>query len=190
MKTMTELFQKSRSNRPWPKKIIRQPISASYCGTNPLQKFTSIYILFTWCLPPFLLFGYKNCEHEFDNGRCIKCFWNGKESEYIHKLKNRNLNKSKKIMHVLAFLQNKYGETNIIINDHWEADREAIGLTDKTGQYLAYISTISNIDNNYFVALENPSAYNEMPYSPAGDFDNISLTELEKILIPHLKLRD
>ena len=110
--------------------------------------------------------------------------------EYIYKLKDKNLNKSKKIIYVLEFLQNKYGEINIVINDHWETDKEAIGLTDKTGQYLAYISTISDIDNNYFVALENPSVDNEMPYSPAGEFDNISLTELENILTRHLKLSE
>ena len=135
-----------------------------------------------------ILYGYENCEHQFETGRCIKCFWNGKESEYIHKLKDKQLNKSKRIIYVLEFLQNKYGETNIVINDHWEADKEAIGLTDKTGQYLAYISTISDIDNNYFLALENPSVDNEIPYSPVGDFDNISLTELEKILTRHLRL--
>ncbi len=88
------------------------------------------------------------------------------------------------------FLQNKYGETNIVINDHWEADKEAIGLTDKTGQYLAYISTINDIDNRYFVALENPSVDNEMAYSPAGDFDNINLIELENILTRHFKLAE
>ena len=136
------------------------------------------------------LYGYKNCEHQFENGRCLKCFWNGNQSEYIYKLKDKNLNKSKKIIYVLEFLQNKYGEINIVINDHWETDKEAIGLTDKTGQYLAYISTISDIDNNYFVALENPSVDNEMPYSPAGEFDNISLTELENILTRHLKLSE
>jgi predicted RNA-binding Zn-ribbon protein involved in translation (DUF1610 family) len=32
------------------------------------------------------LYGYPKCEHEFENGKCIKCGWNGKTSEY---LKNR-----------------------------------------------------------------------------------------------------
>ena len=135
-----------------------------------------------------ILYGYKNCEHQFENGRCIKCFWNGKKSDYILKLKDKSLNKSKKIIYFLDFLQNKYGETNIVINDHWDADKEAIGLSDKTGQHLAYISTINNIDNRYFVALENPNVDNEMPYSSAGDFDNISFTELENILTRHFRL--
>ena len=30
------------------------------------------------------LYGYKNCSHEFENGRCIKCYWNGNTSEYLN----------------------------------------------------------------------------------------------------------
>ena len=29
------------------------------------------------------LYGYENCSHEFDNGRCAKCYWNGKTSEFL-----------------------------------------------------------------------------------------------------------
>jgi hypothetical protein len=29
------------------------------------------------------LYGYKNCEHVFENGRCLKCYWDGAESEYL-----------------------------------------------------------------------------------------------------------
>jgi predicted RNA-binding Zn-ribbon protein involved in translation (DUF1610 family) len=133
-----------------------------------------------------ILYGYKNCEHEFENGKCIKCFWNGNVSVYIKKLKDKNLNKSKRIINIVEFLQDKYGEINIVIRDHWESDKEAIGLTDKTGQYLAYISTVTDKDNEYFLSLENPPAGNEKPYSPVGDYNNISLTELENILTRHL----
>lgn len=34
------------------------------------------------------LYGYDNCQHDIKNGRCIKCYWNGKSSEYIKGLKN------------------------------------------------------------------------------------------------------
>ncbi len=33
------------------------------------------------------IYGYKNCIHEFKNGRCTKCYWNGNSSEYIDSLK-------------------------------------------------------------------------------------------------------
>jgi predicted RNA-binding Zn-ribbon protein involved in translation (DUF1610 family) len=36
-----------------------------------------------------VLYGYKNCDHQFINGRCVKCFWNGSASEYIEKLKGK-----------------------------------------------------------------------------------------------------
>jgi predicted RNA-binding Zn-ribbon protein involved in translation (DUF1610 family) len=32
------------------------------------------------------LYGYSNCLHQFENGNCNKCGWNGQTSEY---LKNR-----------------------------------------------------------------------------------------------------
>jgi hypothetical protein len=47
----------------------------------------------------------------------------------------------------------------------------------------------SDIDNCYFVALENQSVDNE-PYTPVVDFDNISLTELENIVTRHLKVSE
>lgn len=34
-----------------------------------------------------ILYGYKNCEHVIKGKRCIKCYWNGKSSEYIEQLK-------------------------------------------------------------------------------------------------------
>gem|GEM_PF-652655 len=135
-----------------------------------------------------VLYGYENCEHEFANERCIKCFWNGKASDYIKDLKEKQINKSEKILHVIDFFQSKYGPTNILINDHWESDREAIGLTDRSGQFLAYISTLSDKDNIYYLALENPATGNELPYSPAGEFNNLSLKELESLLTKHFKL--
>ena len=39
------------------------------------------------------LYGYPNCSHNFENGRCIKCHWNGKSSEYINGLKNDKTDK-------------------------------------------------------------------------------------------------
>lgn len=30
-----------------------------------------------------VLYGYENCSHIFENGRCVKCYWDGKRSEYL-----------------------------------------------------------------------------------------------------------
>jgi predicted RNA-binding Zn-ribbon protein involved in translation (DUF1610 family) len=36
------------------------------------------------------IYNYKNCTHEFKNSRCVKCYWNGINSEYVKSLKNDN----------------------------------------------------------------------------------------------------
>lgn len=28
-------------------------------------------------------YGYPTCNHDFEDGNCIKCGWNGQESDYI-----------------------------------------------------------------------------------------------------------
>lgn len=33
------------------------------------------------------LYGYPNCNHVFQNGKCIYCGWDGSESDYIKRLK-------------------------------------------------------------------------------------------------------
>ncbi len=33
------------------------------------------------------LYGYDNCQHDFIDGRCLKCYWDGSSSTYIEKLK-------------------------------------------------------------------------------------------------------
>jgi len=30
------------------------------------------------------LYGYENCSHKIENGRCVKCYWNGNVSEYLN----------------------------------------------------------------------------------------------------------
>ena len=35
----------------------------------------------------YVLYGYPNCPHHFQNGRCVECYWNGSKSEYIKSIK-------------------------------------------------------------------------------------------------------
>jgi hypothetical protein len=98
------------------------------------------------------------------------------------------IGKSHRIEYLVEYLQGKFGVENIPICDHWESDLEAIGFTDKSGKFLAYISTNSDKENNYYLALENPRVENDFPYSPAGEFDNITFTELEQLIAIHLHL--
>ena len=32
-----------------------------------------------------VLYGYPNCDHHFQNGRCVNCYWDGSKSVYIKK---------------------------------------------------------------------------------------------------------
>jgi hypothetical protein len=34
-----------------------------------------------------VLYGYPQCEHDFKNGRCTKCYWDGSVSKHINEIK-------------------------------------------------------------------------------------------------------
>lgn len=38
-----------------------------------------------------VLYGYKNCQHDFIDQRCVKCYWNGNSSDYIDTIKKPNI---------------------------------------------------------------------------------------------------
>ncbi|MAE86141.1 MAG: hypothetical protein CMB80_25615 [Flammeovirgaceae bacterium] len=35
------------------------------------------------------LYGYPNCQHNFENGRCENCYWDGSTTNFINELKNK-----------------------------------------------------------------------------------------------------
>ena len=39
-----------------------------------------------------ILYGYPRCDHEFRNGKCKKCGWNGSRSAYVESLINNGSN--------------------------------------------------------------------------------------------------
>jgi len=39
-----------------------------------------------------ILYGYEACPHDFDDGRCLRCNWDGSTSEYVKKLKTAKNN--------------------------------------------------------------------------------------------------
>ena len=96
-------------------------------------------------------------------------------------------NKHTTIKEIVEHLKSTFGETKILVKDYWDSDSMAIGLTDKTGQYLVYISTSGIDKDNFYVALENPPINDEFPYTDAGNFQ-VSKEELKKIVQAHLKL--
>ena len=61
-------------------KICDECESEYYAGTSEMKE------LCPEC--SHYLYNYKNCPHYFSNGRCIKCYWNGRSSDYVKRLKN------------------------------------------------------------------------------------------------------
>ena len=53
------------------------------CGSEFLKSSSKMLSLCPECA--HLLYGYENCKHIFENGRCIRCGWNGNVSEYTKK---------------------------------------------------------------------------------------------------------
>jgi hypothetical protein len=98
--------------------------------------------------------------------------------------------KTKQIRQLTEHLLKKYGSANIVVTDYWDGDNAAIGLADKTKNYTVYITHFGRPNNKFFVSLENPATTDDFPYTPGGDFDNLSAEEVENILIKHLKITD
>lgn len=96
--------------------------------------------------------------------------------------------KTQRIKQLIDYFLKKYGSTEIVVTDYWDADHTAIGLADKTKKYTVYITDNGRIDNKFFVSLENPPTTDDFLYTSGGDYENLSINEVEEILIKHLKI--
>jgi len=63
---------------------VKETQSCSECESLYYKDRSAMAALCPECA--YLLYGYKICEHQFENGRCLKCFWDGSRSDYIKKL--------------------------------------------------------------------------------------------------------
>ena len=96
--------------------------------------------------------------------------------------------KTQQIKLLTDHILEKYGSENIIVTDYWDVDNTAIGLADKTKKYTVYITDNGRTDSVFFVSLENPPTTDDFPYTPGGDFDNLTAEQVEEILVKHLKI--
>ena len=55
------------------------------CGSEYFKSTSKMEALCPEC--SYRLYGYENCIHNFKDGRCLNCFWDGSTSYYIKKLK-------------------------------------------------------------------------------------------------------
>ncbi len=51
------------------------------CGSLFLQSSSPMKALCPECAHH--LYGFPNCQHQFQNGRCIHCHWDGRKSEFL-----------------------------------------------------------------------------------------------------------
>ena len=54
------------------------------CGSKFYASASKMQSLCPECAS--ILYGYENCNHVFENGRCVKCFWDGSRSEYVREM--------------------------------------------------------------------------------------------------------
>lgn len=54
------------------------------CGSEYLASSSKMVSLCPECA--HVLYGYENCDHEFKDGKCTLCLWDGSRSDYINKL--------------------------------------------------------------------------------------------------------
>ena len=92
------------------------------------------------------------------------------------------LNKDKSIIHLVEHLESRFGLNKIIINDFWEGDLCAIGISDSQKNHLIYISTFNKKDGNYFISIEDIN----YPTILIEEFDNIEINKLETIISKYL----
>ena len=59
----------------------REKVICVECESDYFKDSSEMYELCPECAHK--LYGYPNCEHKFDNGKCAICGWNGNSSEFI-----------------------------------------------------------------------------------------------------------
>ena len=95
-------------------------------------------------------------------------------------------NKDRQIIRIVDYLLHKYNK-KIIIKDFWDADLCSVGVCDKDERFLIYISTFELPINRFNIVLENLLDNEDNPVN-AGEFNDITIDELEKKVIEHLKI--
>ena len=92
------------------------------------------------------------------------------------------INKDERIIFVVNHLQNKFGGSKVLVKDYWDADLCAIGITNREGNCLIYISTFAKERNYYYVSLERVHPQSHKPNASQKEFDNLSLSDLESLV--------
>ncbi len=99
-------------------------------------------------------------------------------------MNREKLNKDKSILHLIDHLENRFGFGKFIINDLWDTDLCAIGLSDLQKKALIYISTYGKRNGRYFISIEDiddPTISNDRS-------ENVEIKEIEIKIVRLLKI--
>lgn len=66
----------------------KMELTCDECGSEYYSDTSKIARLCPHCA--HFLYGYDNCNHYFNNGRCINCFWNGNIADQLKKVSSRH----------------------------------------------------------------------------------------------------
>lgn len=94
------------------------------------------------------------------------------------------MNKDKSIIQLIAHLENRFGLGKFVINDYWDADLCAIGLSDPQKKFLIYISTCGKKKGQYYISIEDI----DDPTISNIKSENMEIKDLEIEIANHLKI--
>jgi hypothetical protein len=88
--------------------------------------------------------------------------------------------KDKKILQLLSHLKQAFGKDSFRVNDHWDGDLCAIGLTDINETYLLYVSTFGKPESTYYAELEERRQQDSIG-KPTATFEHLTKIDLEQV---------
>jgi hypothetical protein len=96
--------------------------------------------------------------------------------------------KSASIQKALEQLTLRLGADAFQVADHWEADLGAVGVAGVSDvQRLVYFCQRQDDPTRYDAFLEvAPAVGSELPYAEAGEFENLTVDDLVRVIADHL----
>lgn len=114
--------------------------SCDECGSDYYKDTSRMANLCPECA--HILYGYENCKHQFENGRCTKCYWDGSKTLYLKNIRSIEVYDSYKFSdgRIVSFLKSFTGKLpdQTVLEDS-SGSRWKIGQNFRTtGSFDAY----------------------------------------------------
>jgi len=152
------------------------------CGSEYYKSTSQMTNLCPQCA--CVLYGYENCNHQFENGRCKKCYWNGSKSAYLEAINPVEVYDSYKFSdgRIVAFLKSFRGKlpNQTILEDNSENRWKILQYFLTTGSIEAYEEKAKQEASNIFQYLIEGINQNEKPVKGAI----LTVVEAPNIALP------